>query len=97
MSKGNIPSYLEDDVQERIAARGSETTFLVDESVEEVIVSYTKFSDALEREYDNTRQERDESALKVYHLSKESGAVQLSRYDGPNGVNGEVVWRDRLG
>lgn len=97
MSEGEIPDYMEDNVREMIAARGRESTFLVDESDEEVIVSYTGFTDALKREYKNACQNRDDDMLNVYHLTKESWAIQLIRYEDSKGVSGEVVWRDRVG
>lgn len=96
MSNGKIPHFLDGDVRERIAARGRESTFLVDEAAEEVLVAYTGFTDALKREYENASQSRDEDSLKVYHLTKESWAIQLVKYDDSSGVDGEVVWRDKL-
>lgn len=99
MAKGRIPSYLEDDVRERIAATGTESTFLVDESTEEVIVSYTGFTDALKREYKNESEspDRDEDALNIYHLTNELWALKLVRYDSINAIEGEVVWQDKVG
>jgi len=43
-SGDGIPDYMKDEVQLRIAARGNESTFVVDESAEEIIVSYTGFT-----------------------------------------------------
>ena len=93
MVDDQIPSFLEDEVRSRIASRGTESTFVVDESSEEVIVSYTGFTDALKREYRNTCEERSEEEIKVYHLTKGGWEIQLVRYDNANGMEGEVVWR----
>ena len=93
MVDDQIPSFLEDEVRSRIASRGTESTFVVDESSEEVIVSYTGFTDALKREYRNACEERIEEEIKVYHLTKGGWEIQLVRYDNANGMEGEVVWR----
>lgn len=93
MVDDQIPSFLEDEVRSRIASRGTESTFVVDESSEEVIVSYTGFTDALKREYRNACEERNEEEIKVYHLTKGGWEIQLVRYDNANGMEGEVVWR----
>ena len=93
MVDDQIPSFLEDEVRSRIASRGTESTFIVDESSEEVIVSYTGFTNALKREYRNACEERNEEEIKVYHLTKGGWEIQLVRYDNANGMEGEVVWR----
>jgi len=93
MVDDQIPSFLEDEVRSRIASRGTESTFIVDESSEEVTVSYTGFTDALKREYRNACEERNEEEIKVYHLTKGGWEIQLVRYDNANGMEGEVVWR----
>ena len=73
MVDDQIPSFLEDEVRSRIASRGTESTFVVDESSEEVIVSHTGFTNALKREYRNACEERNEEEIKVYHLTKGDG------------------------
>lgn len=93
MVDDQIPSFLEDEVRSRIASRGTESTFIVDESSEEVIVSHTGFTNALKREYRNACEERNEEEIKVYHLTKGGWEIQLVRYDNANGMEGEVVWR----
>jgi len=93
MVDDQIPSFLEDEVRSRIASRGTESTFIVDESSEEVTVSYTGFTNALKREYRNACEERNEEEIKVYHLTKGGWEIQLVRYDNANGMEGEVVWR----
>lgn len=92
MVDDQIPSFLEDEVRSRIASRGTESTFIVDESSEEVTVSYTGFTNALKREYRNAFEERNEEEIKVYHLTKGGWEIQLVRYDNANGMEGEVVW-----
>lgn len=89
-----VPAFMEEEVQSRIAARGSESTFVVDESAGEVIVAYTGFTDALKREYGKACEERGEDAVNVYHLTKEGWAIQLVKYETATGTNGGVVWRE---
>lgn len=91
-----IPDYMEEEINSRIAARGNESTLIVNESEEEVIVSYTGFTKSLKREYKNACEEWDEDTIKVYHLTKEGWAIQLVRYDSAKGINGEVVWREKV-
>lgn len=90
---GEIPEYLVDEDRERIAARGTETTFVVDESAEEFIVAYTGFPDALKWEYQKACEDRNEEDVCVFHLTKESWGIQLVRYETSKGMDGEVVWR----
>lgn len=95
-SLDEIPVYIEDEVRSRIAAKGNESTLIVDESKEEFILAYTGFTKALKREYNNACKERGENAVKVYHLTKDSSGVQLVRYKSVKGMNEEEIWREAV-
>lgn len=83
-------------MQSRIASRGTESTFVVDESAEEVIVTYTGFTKALKREYNNACEERNKQDINIYHLTTSGFAIQLVKYENANGIDGEVVWRKSM-
>lgn len=93
-SLDDLPDYVKGEVQKRIAAGGKESTLIVDETEEEILLRYTGFTDALKREYDNACAEHNEDSIKVYHINKEPSGIQVVKYRSSKGRNAEKMWRE---
>jgi len=91
-----MPSYIEQEVRDRIAAGADGSTLIVDEAEEEFIVAYSGFTRALDREYEKACDERGKDVIKVYQLSIDSSGIQLSRYESAEGKTAEQTWRESV-
>ena len=88
-----IPEYIEQEVQDRIAAGASGTTLIVDDSEKEFLLAYTDFTRTLKEKYNEACEERGEDNIKVYQLKIDISGVQVTRYESAKGMNSEAIWR----
>ena len=89
----DIPEYIEQEVQDRIAAGASGTTLIVDDSEREFLLAYTDFTRTLKEKYNEACEERGEDNIKVYQLKIDISGVQVTRYESAKGMNSEAIWR----
>jgi hypothetical protein len=95
-SLDEVPEYIEDEVRSRVAASGTESALIVDDSQQEFLLAYTGFTKTLKEKYREACEEHGEDAVKVYHLTKDSSGVQLVRYESSKGRNEEEIWRESV-
>lgn len=87
----NVPSYLQDEVERRIAAVGSGSAAVVDEETGDQ-TWYTGFTDALKDTYDNYVDERGAEVVAVYQITGDRKEdFRLIRYETKRGQDPEIV------
>jgi len=95
-SLDEIPSYIEDEVRNRIGVRGDGSTLIVDESEEEFLLAYTGFNRTLKKKYEKACEKRGEDHIRVYQLTTDSSGIQLTKYESAKGMNAEEIWRESV-
>ena len=87
----DVPSYLRDEVERRVAAVGSGSAVVVDEETGEQ-TWYTGITDSLKDTYDDYIDERGVEAVAVYQITgdrKEN--FRLVRYETKHGKDPEII------
>lgn len=94
-SLDDVPSYIDQEVRNRIAAGADGSTLIVDESEGEFLLAYSGFTRTFKEKYEEACQERGDEHIKVYQLTIDTSGVQLARYEDASGSNAEEIWRER--